>query len=490
MTTKIVLLIYIVICVGIAAYATKVTNKNKSASSYLKAGGSLGFLMVGFSVFGSTVGGTQFVGLTNNYYAFGLVALVYSLVRAFMYFTMGIFIAPKVYRLRTFVCNEFFAEIYRPRDTLYYGIFQSIVLIGVGGSQVMAGAMLLPTVFPSLQGNLPLCLVICALLFGGLAVMGGQFAVSATNALHTFAIVFCAVIVCIVGVGKIGGLGDVFAALPQVLPSGETAHYLDLGGAGALVPIGWFLGMWCQGYAGQTEWNAIVSAKNPREAKKGFVMNGIGQVILGCFVLVIAMIAVVLLPDMTGRSDVFASVATQLSPVFGALCVAAVFAATASTAQGVFIAESGVLLGWMKHLLKKTYTDREEFRMTRIFALVMTVVTFLFSLMAYDLIRFAINVLSVMMPFSILLVLTFYAPKIMRKSHCTIMFWTCMPVTLIFLFVPAFQNLFTGVIAYPLVGCVVLTLILGWIFDKRPIDTAGIFRTDEEIEADRVAFNR
>ena len=54
MTTKIVLLVYILICVGITVYATKVTNKNKSAKGFLAAGGSLGWLLVGFSIFGST----------------------------------------------------------------------------------------------------------------------------------------------------------------------------------------------------------------------------------------------------------------------------------------------------------------------------------------------------------------------------------------------------------------------------------------------------
>jgi SSS family solute:Na+ symporter len=282
--------------------------------------------------------------------------------------------------------------------------------------------------------------------------------------------IICAVLISSAGILKSGGIGQVIAAMP------EGTQWFSFSGQSGIIMLGWFLSMGVQPYAGQTEWNAIASAKNPETARKGLLFNGIAQVIFGLIVITIGMLAVINFPNLETSNNVFTMISNWVNPFCGALAISAIFAAAASTAKGMFIAQASVLLSWVQQYSKYkgiTINDKQGFYIAKISSIIFAMIAFIMSLFAYDLIRFVINVMSVMTPFSILLLLTLYRPQFMRRSMCTTLFIFCIASLIPYFLFPALQALCGGMVIYPLLIATMLAFAVCRVFCKEKINISG-----------------
>jgi hypothetical protein len=139
----------------------------------------------------------------------------------------------------------------------------------------------------------------------------------------------------------------------------------------------------------------------------------------------------------------------------------------------MLVAQASVLLSWVRQYRRYkgiAINDRQEFYISKTATIVFACIAFIMSLFAYDLIRFVINVMSVMAPFSILLLLTLYCPQCMRRSMCTTLFVFWIVSLISYFAFPALQALCAGMVIYPLLVATVFALVVCRIFDKNPID--------------------
>ena len=481
MGTQIIFWTYIAICVVVGIYSSIKTNETKTSANFTTANSSQGTLVVGCSLFAACVSGTAVVGVTNNYWAIGLAAVTYSIVRVLLTLGMGAFVADKIYRIRTVIVNELFGEIFQPHDSALFGIVSSLILIGVAGASIRAAALMLPSLFPVLGEHFILCLLLVTILCGSLSTAGGIRATNATNTLHAVCILLGTFLVATIGIHQNGGL---FAAIHS-MPNVRGAHWFDFGGDTIMNFVGSFLGVIVYSYVGQTEWNVSRSAKTPHSARNAFFFSGIMQFILAVLLVGIGIVAVLNVPDL-GTSSAMAAAAYSISPLLAGLAIAAIFACSVSTAQGMYIAQSTITLGWVKNYYarkQKKLPEKVQFRIMQGMIVLLSLIAFVFCWFATDLIGFLTSLLSIYTPFSILLILMFFSPKVLRKSTCTWVFGFAMSFMLLFLFIPAINRFFQAA-AYPLLIGTVLGIVAALLTDKRPIDTAGLFRTDEEIQAD------
>ncbi|MDR2529369.1 MAG: hypothetical protein LBD04_10220 [Synergistaceae bacterium] len=481
MSAQAIFWIYIAICVLIGVFSSITTNKTKTSANFLTANSTQNVFVVGCSLFAACVSGTAVVGVTNNYWAFGLAAIIYSLTRVVLTLGMGAVVGDKIYRIRTVVVNQMFGQIFLPQDSVLFGVVSSLILIGVAGASIRAAALMLPSLYPALANDLPLCLLLVTILCGSLSTAGGIRATNATNTLHAVCILLGTFLVAAIGIYQNGGL----TASIQAMPNARGAHWFDFGGTTMVAFIGAFLGVVVYSYVGQTEWNVSRSARTPRDAKMAFLLSGFLQLLLAILLVGIGMVAVLNVPDLKG-STAMAAAAYSISPILAGVAIAAIFACSVSTAQGMYIAQSTISMGWIKSYCSRTnkqLSDKTQFRVMQALIVLLSAIAFVFCWFAKDLIGFLISLLSIYTPFAIVMLLMFFYPKTCRKSTCTWVFVFSMSFLLTFLFVPTVSAFFQAV-AYPLLIGAALGVLVALLTDKRPINIVGLFRTDEEIRAD------
>ena len=319
--------------------------------------------------------------------------------------------------------------------------------------------MLLPSLIPGLSYHL--AIIISVAFFGIMAFAGGFLAVSTTNVINALAIIIGIALCAIMGVYQTGGLGGVAASLPV------THNYMSLvEGMSPVIIVAWLLSMIVQGCAGQTEWTTAASAKSAKHARRGFIWGGVAQLPLGLLVGLIGLVAIIRFPGLETSDSALTTVASSINPIIGILALAAIWAANASSAQAFIIAAASVLTGGVRRYSKKKLTDKQEFTLSKVLVLVTTLLAYLISMLAQDIISWSINLSAIMTPFSILLICTIYAPKVLRKNTFLLLFVFCIASILLFVLIPAFAATFQHIV-YPLLISTGLAFVLGLIFDRR-----------------------
>ena len=168
----------VVIWIGIA-----VTKKVHSAGELFLAGRSLGFAVVGFSLFASNISSTTIIGVAGAAYQDGISVAHYELMAALILIFMAVFTLPVFVRARITTIPEFlekkfgtFVSKYVSALTIFLSIF-----VDTAGS-VYAGVLVLQTLIPGLP-FVPACIGL-ALFAGIYTALGGLRAVAYTDVLQ------------------------------------------------------------------------------------------------------------------------------------------------------------------------------------------------------------------------------------------------------------------------------------------------------------------
>lgn len=296
---------YFALLLGITWWVV-LRNKNTSADYFL-AGNSLGWFIIGASIFASNIGSEHLVGLAGSGTSDG-VAMAHYELHAWCLLVLGWVLVPFYMRSGVFTMPEFLEKRFSPAARYVLSIISLmayvVTKIAVG---IFAGGIVFSVLLPEMQlGGLDSFWVgsILVLLVTGIyTTLGGFRAVAYTEAVQTVILIVGSALVTYFGLHAVGGWGelketigsDMFNLWKPLVPDGVEGTWAPIEVAnesGDVVEKAWYfefpghypwLGMlFCAPIIGLWYWctdqyivQRALGAPNETEARRGSIFAGI-----------------------------------------------------------------------------------------------------------------------------------------------------------------------------------------------------------------------
>lgn len=210
-----VIAIYFVLIAGIAAWTMR--KKKDSAQEYFLAGKSLGWFVIGASIFASNIGSEHLVGLAGSGATDG-VAMAHFELHAWCLLVLAWILVPFYMRSKVFTMPEFLERRFSPRARTVLSAISLVAYVltklAVG---VYAGGMVFMVLLPEISfmglDSFWVGSVLIIVLTGIYTVLGGMKAVAYTEAFQTVVLILGSAMATILGLQAIGGWDELKATV-------------------------------------------------------------------------------------------------------------------------------------------------------------------------------------------------------------------------------------------------------------------------------------
>ncbi|MEQ8848832.1 sodium:solute symporter [Botrimarina sp.] len=420
---------YFAVLVGLSLWAVR--KRNETSEDYFLAGHSLGWFVVGASIFASNIGSEHLVGLAGSGATDG-VALAHYELHAWCLLVLGWVLVPFYLRSRVFTMPEFLERRYSPAARYTLSIISLVAYIvtkiAVG---IFAGGAVFSAVLPEVRFG-PLdsfwCGSLLVLAFtGAYTVLGGFRAVAYTETLQTVVLVAGSALVTYFGLKELGGWAafrdsldpEMFNLWKPLVPEGLAVTWTPVeerSPAGELTRQAWYFNdnypwfgmLFCAPIIGLWYWctdqyivQRALGAENETEARRGTIFAALLK-LLPVFIFIIpGMICLALArtgsyetlnPLITEQGTVdrleaqsaFPLMVQTVLPVgIRGLVVAGLLSALMSSLAGVFNASSTLVT---IDLYKTRYPEASERTLVRV-GRIATIVAVLIGLLWIPIIK-------------------------------------------------------------------------------------------------------
>jgi len=292
-----------------------VSRKTESGDDLFLAGRSLGWGVIGFSLFASNISSTTLIGLSGAAYASGIAVSSYEWMSGLALLILAFIFLPLYLRSRITTIPEFLELRYDRRSRRYFSIITialSIIVDTAGG--LYAGAVVLKTFFPDL-----VIWQVCVGLgvFAGLyTAAGGLKAVVYTDLLQAVVLIFGTTLMTMIMFDQLDwSWANVVAAVPNeehlsmVRPMGDEM----LPWPGLIVGVS-LLGFWYW-VTNQYIVQRVLGAKDLQNAQYGAILGGFLKLIPLFTMVLPGAMAIILIPDLPNADMVFPTLITTVLPV-------------------------------------------------------------------------------------------------------------------------------------------------------------------------------
>lgn len=307
-----VIVAYFVVVVVIGVWVSRSTD---TGEDLFLAGRSLGWGVIGFSLFASNISSTTLIGLSGAAYSNGIAVSTYEWMSGVPLIVLAFIFIPMYLRSRITTIPEFLERRFDRRSRTYFSIITIALSIAVdtaGG--LYAGAVVLKTFFPELV-IWHTCLALG--VFAGLyTAAGGLKAVVYTDVLQAIVLIFGTTLMTFIIFSE---LGFSWQAVVDAVPSEEHLSMIRplgdemLPWPGILVGVS-MLGFWYW-VTNQYIVQRVLGAKDLKNAQWGALLGG-GLKLIPLFTMVLpGAMAIILLPDLPNADMVFPSLVSTVLPV-------------------------------------------------------------------------------------------------------------------------------------------------------------------------------
>ena len=361
----VILVAYFAVVFGIGAYFFQ---RAKTSKSYFLADRSVGWVAVGASLFASNISSEHFIGLAGSGASSGLAVGSFEWLAVFMSMILAWVFVPFYLRSGVYTMPEFLERRYGPACRWYLTTVSVIAYVVTKISvSLYAGALVLQAV---LGWDFYTSATVMVVTTGIYTVFGGLAAVIYTELLQAVVLLLGAATLTIIGLGEVGGMAGLRAALPadyfhMIKPSSDAAFPWTGIFFGAPILGIWY---WC---TDQMIVQRVLGAKNEAHARGGALLCGFLK-ILPVFVLVLpGLIARALYPDINGDAAYPTLVLRLLPTGLVGFMVAALMAALMSSLAATFNSASTLVTFDVYKKLKPGATETQLVGVGRMVTVVM-----------------------------------------------------------------------------------------------------------------------
>ncbi|MEM1248660.1 MAG: sodium/solute symporter [Acidobacteriota bacterium] len=329
--------------------------RSESEAEYWIAGGNLGWLTGGATLAATHASAGTFIGtigvMHSTGWAFGWLVLSIPIA----YWFLAAVLAPRFVAVPELTLPGFLERRYSSQGVR--SVAAVIILIATVvyvQAQIVAGGLIAEVIFgiPSRTG-----MVGFALFLVLYTMVGGMLAVVYTDLLQLTVMFFGALLAVPIALRHVGGVGELFEkvqiAKPEVFSwtSMPPTLLLTMGLAFTLGSI-----------STPEKLIRLYTMKDLRTLRRGVLFALILATVMNFFVMTLALVSIVELPDLPSGDLAMPMLAkTLLPPVLGALLLAAIVAAMMSTVDSLLlVAGSALSRDLYANLLRKEAGERER----------------------------------------------------------------------------------------------------------------------------------
>ena len=207
---------YFTLILGIVWWSSK--KLKKTSESFFLAGRSMGWFIVGASIFASNIGSEHLVGLSASGTTDG-VALAHYELHAWCLLVLGWVMVPFYMRSKVFTMPEFLERRFSPSSRTFLSVISLVAYvltkIAVG---IFAGGVVFAVLLPemSLLGldSFWIGSLLVIVITGLYTIIGGMEAVAYTEAIQTIILIVGSALVTFFGLQALGGWEELRAIVP------------------------------------------------------------------------------------------------------------------------------------------------------------------------------------------------------------------------------------------------------------------------------------
>lgn len=288
-----VIAFYFAIILGLAWWVIK--RQKKTTDDYFLAGRSLGWFIVGASIFASNIGSEHLVGLAGSGATDG-VAMAHYELHAWCLLVLGWVMIPFYMRSKVFTMPEFLERRFSPTArTVLSGISLVAYVLTKIAVGVFAGGVVFAVLLPDINfmgmDSFWIGSILVIIITGIYTILGGMSAVAYTEALQTIILIVGSALVTFFGLQALGGWGELKAIVgtemfnlwKPLVPDGVEGTWAPIKEAGKMAwyfndNYPWVGMLFCAPIIGLWYWTTdqyivqrALGAPNETEARRGSI---------------------------------------------------------------------------------------------------------------------------------------------------------------------------------------------------------------------------
>lgn len=473
----IILLVYIISLFSVSWFSTKLA-KGKGSEGFLLAGRGMPPSVIAVMIAGLAVGGASTVGVAESAYTKGISAGMYNAAWAAGAAFAGLIVVEKFREMKITTIPELLGNYYGKTGKLIGVIGQLIIQIVITSLQYIAGASILTALLPeifSFQSGM----ITTAIVFVGITLIGGFWAAGLSNLINVTMIYIGLSVGAITAVLNLGGMSNLVSKLSQ---NTSVAWFNPVSGVGMSIVVAWFVVMITQCMSNQGCVQMSFASKDAKSAKKGYLLGALIILPVGFVASLYGMVAAVQFPNLSNAAMALPNVVMSLNPLVAGLTLSALWAADVSTAVGLLLGSSTLVITEFKEYKKTDMTEKQELIFSRIIILIVSVLTYILASTVVGILSTLLVGLSLTTAFTVIILFTMFAPKLCKKSSAT---WTLLAgifVLFMWMFIPE-----SRIVSHPIFiewPVCLGTFLLVSVFDKNQanIETKKIKETTPKVK--------
>lgn len=407
--------VYMVVLLGISWYATKL--QKSGLSGYLLANRGFSWIVSATMIAGLAIGGASTVGVAENAYKNGISAGWYNAAWGTGAIILGLVAAAKYRQFETSTIPELFERYYDRTGRIIGVIGQVTIMMVITSLQYVAGGAILASLMPEIF-TLTSGMIFSAIVFVAITLVGGYWAAGLSNIINVIIIYVGIGIGVVMSITKYGGWDAITSKLPAAHPGTDLFV-----GVGPLVIIAWFLTMINNALSTQAAVQIPFASKSPKDAKWGMVIGGLFILPAG---FLSAILGIVAASQFGGINPTLAlpKIVVSLGPWVAGLTLAGLWAADVSTAVGLLMGSSTLVL---EDIVKRFFgwkpTDKSGMVWGRVTVAIVAAVCFVASLYMRGILSTLTTFLSLTAAYTVVLLGTIFVPSLCRKATAS---WTVL----------------------------------------------------------------
>ncbi len=417
-TPLLIVILYIIVLYGISWYSTKLTGKG--VTGFFLANRGLPTIIIAVMISGMAIGGASTVGVSESSYTRGLAAGMYNAAWAAGALAVGVIGARRFRNMNIATIPELFGRFYSNGGRFIGVLGQLVIMSTILALQYVASGAVLTALLPE-YFTFNTGMIVTAVVFVGICLIGGYWAAGLSNFINVIVIYLGLCIGCVAVVSSLGGLGAMSEALP------EPHWFSFVEGIGLVTVIGWFIVMITQAIGVQASIQISFAAKDGNTARKGFILGACLILPIGFIAALIGMGAAVKYPGLERAAMALPKIMMDQNPIVSGITLAGLWAADVSTAVGLLLGTSTMLMqDIVKPWLKPHWTPDQELFRSRLMVLLVALCTFIMALQVRSILGTIMIGLSLTTAYTLILMATLFFPSFCRRSSA---FW-CLIVGL------------------------------------------------------------
>ncbi len=332
------------------------------STDYFAGGFRMTWWLLGATSFVSNFSSWVFTGGAGMAYTYGMVIFGFFAIDVAGFLLNYLWFAPRFRQLRLITAMDGIRLRFGRINEQFFTWLSFFSTLAVAAVWMVSLSIILSTAFAF--PPVPVILVTGTIVVL-IALLGGNWAVSASDFVQLVLLIGVSVIVAVLTVGKIGGVGALIAQIPE-------GHWQVFHPAGT-IPYDWVYlatGILSAIYMRNNVTAAAkyIAAKDSKHARRSALVPLIGYIVMPVFWFIPAFAAFTLVPDLADRAlsrvpaeSAYIAVCMEVLPqgMLG-LMIAAMFAATISSMDVALNKNAGVFAkNFYQPLLRPKCSDRE-----------------------------------------------------------------------------------------------------------------------------------